>query len=825
MNIKVLIVATIIIIGFQNHVFSNFVPDEKAKILAVNFYFEKINQFLQVEYKNLEVETTLTFHEKNQTLYYVFNFKDYGFIIVSADDDVFPVLGYSFENGFVEEDISPAFNAWMNLYKEQILKVREQNLKATEIISETWSRYLEPDLRMIQKTGMTKGIEPLLHSRWGQGTYYNAMCPPDPNGQGGHAISGCVAIAMSQVLFYFRYPETGEGSKSYYDPDYGTISANFGETTYNWNEMVNAIHQQSNPAIAELVFHAGVSVEMNYGTNSSGAMTQDTPDALKSYFRYADNAQYIIRFDTTVSFVDSLINCLDRELPLIFRGGGLMASHSFVCDGYQDTSFFHFNWGWNGNHNGYYFIDNLNPGGYDFTFNQGAVINIYPREDYPVYCQGTDTLSASRGTFFDGSGAEDYLNNLNCEWLIKPDDPSITNIQFWFAFLDTESDNDLVTVYDGSTTQDPVLGIFSGNDIPPIITSSGNELLVVFTTDNNNVAAGWLAEYMAYSEPFCNSSTTYTYISNNYFSDGSGPYNYTNNSDCKWLIEPYSDEYDSVSAINLYFYSFNLFDEDTLFVFDGDSENAPVIEKLTGDEIPDDILSTGNKMFLWFKTNEQNIADGWEAGYYSILPEYCHDTIFLTESSGVFDDGSGEKNYMNDSECYWLIEPENAIAITLTFIKFDIEHGYDQVKIFDASVMPPVLDTTYWGHEIPQPVTVNGNKMLVRFTTDYSIIFDGWEAEYVAVESFVEENNQAGAFRIFPNPASGEFYISANLKKTGDIIYEMFDISGRKIMSELFKTKPGEFLETVDISELYKGIYFIQLKYDKSLFFEKIVKK
>jgi len=809
MKIKNILLVLFVLSYFNTTIYAGFVSKQKAKVLARNFYFEKINYFQDVSYKDIIIDQSITITESGEVLYYIFNFKELGFIIVSAEYASFPVLAYSFENNFNNSEPSPAYISRMNSYKKQILNIIKKNIKASTGLTEVWNRYLNYNSLTFQKIPGQKGIEPLLLSNWSQGYYYNAMCPVDPEGTGGHAISGCVAIAMAQVMYYFRYPEFGEGSHGY-ESDYGYEFVDFESTNYKWDEMVNRIYGMHNPAIAELIYHVGVSVEMNYGPNSSGADTYDTPDALRNYFRYNENVQYIARSDTTISFEDSLTMCLDRNIPLIYRGGGLMASHSFVCDGYQDTSFFHFNWGWGGWRNGYFYIDNLNPG-YDFTYNQCAVINICPREDYPLYCQDFDTLTKSRGTFFDGSGPENYQNNQYCKWLISPDASEITNIQLWFPQFDTENDKDLVKVYDGPTEQEPLLGIFSGNEIPPVLSSSGNELLIVFTSDTGNVDKGWFAEYMAYSGPFCNDVTTLNDTSA-LFSDNSGPYNYINNSDCKWLIDPQGLYYDSISNIDLYFLYFDLAEDDTLIIYNGSSENAPVVEKLTGNEIPDTVHLSGNNVFIHFKTNEINTDEGWVAGYKSYLPEYCQDTTVLTDSTGTFEDGSGNRNYVINSECFWLIEPENVEAITITFTKFDIEYGYDQVNIYDASVMPPVLDTTFWGHNIPPPRTIESGRVLVKFTTDYSVVFDGWEAEYAAVETSLNENLVTDNFKIFPNPTSGEFYISANLLKAGKLDIEVFSIAGKSAYQKSYDVLQGSNLLHLNLKGINKGVYYLRTK-------------
>ncbi len=779
---------------------------QTAKTLAKNFYFEKVNFFMDMEYDDIIVDNYQTYFDGNELIYYVFNFQDVGFVIISADDSVFPVLGYSFEENFTNETFPDAFSSWMDHYSEQISKARLRNLSPTPQISKVWNNYLEFNPEQFQKSSDQKGVAPLLTSNWSQSYYYNIMCPNDPESYGGHTPAGCVAIAMAQLMFYFRYPDFGEGSHGY-ESDYGYEFADFANTNYKWNEMVNAIYNMSNPAIAELVYHVGVSVEMNYGTNSSSANTWDTQYALMNYFRYNENAQYISRFDTNVSFKDSLIKCLDQKIPLIYKGGNFMESHSFVCDGYQDSSFFHFNWGWNGMYNGFFHIDTLNPNVWDFTFNQAAVINIYPEENYPPFCLEKDTLTVLRGTLSDGSGLVNYENNNYCEWLIKPANPDITNIQFWFTRFDTEANKDHVIIYDGGTTSDPVLGNFSGDQVPEQITSSGNELLIVFTSDELNTAQGWSAEYLAYSEPFCNSLTVFNDTIAKYFSDKSGPYNYINNSECKWLIDPQEYYYDSITSIHLHFHYLEVADDDTLFVFDGDSEEDILLAGLTGYEIPAPIQSLGNKLFLKFKTNEQNSADGWAAGYYITLPVYCQDTVIFTDSTGTIDDGSGDKNYVNNADCYWLIKPENAQHITLTFTSFDLEYGFDQVKIYDASEYPPVLIETFWGHEIPPPVSIESGQMLVRFTSDYAVVFDGWEAEYTCVEPGYFENEFTYPINIYPNPVKAVLNIELSNEIT-DGNYAIYNISGKLCSTGDLIT----LTNVIDVEDFEKGVYFINVR-------------
>ncbi len=784
---------------------ADIVPIKKAEKLAVNFYSEKLSAFENSDSIKVKLEEIISFVENDTVLYYVFNFEKPGFILISADDCLFPVLAYSFEERYTENNASPEFSAWMDNYKNQIKSAIRQNpspIKETSII---WEKYAGNSFKISPES--SKAIAPLTYSKWGQGNYYNASCPTDPAGPGGHAYAGCVGIAISQVMYYYRYPEWGEGSHGY-DSDYGYLFVDFENTQYHWNEMVDAIFQNENQAIADLIYHVGVAVEMNFSAAGSGSQTEYAVDALKNYFRYSDDLMYIKRIELGDAFKDSVFKYLDQKIPLIYRGGDI-PSHSFVCDGYQDSSFLHFNWGWYGNLNGYYYIDNLQPAGIDFTFDQGAVVNILPKENYPSYCTGLDTLIANRGSFTDGSGINNYLNNSNCRWLISPEDSTISQIQLSFNYFDTEENKDLLTIYDGPTENDPVLAIISGSDVPVTITSQGNQLLFVFTSDNEQTGEGWYVDYLGYSESFCTSFKEYNYYELHWMNDGSGPYDYTNNSDCKWLIAPQSEQFDSIASIKLWFTQFDLMTDDTLFIYDGMYESTPLLGALSGNQIPDTMESSNNNILFNFKANGVNTAQGWVAHYTSNLPVYCNDTLIFTNNSGSFDDGSGNKNYMNDSECLWRIEPENAQSLSFSFSLFDIETGYDRLYIYDNAGDEPELLVTLTGHDIPSPLTLNTGKALIRFSTDESIIAEGWELTYDVVEPGITENNSIARFSIFPNPAEDRITISGLSKKQGNVWVEISSVSGVKVFEKSFYINQNSI--SFKLPDLPKGLWFVRV--------------
>ena len=286
------------------------------------------------------------------------------FVIVSADDRVTPILGYSTENGFCLSDMPENIFSWLKAYDEEVTTAVTQHLDATEEIKAEWKSLLEGD-GMVIKTRAS--VSPLLKTTWGQGAPYNSLCPEISGNSTGHAYAGCVAIAMAQIMNYWEHPVRGTSSHSYNCPDFGLLSANFGATTYDWDNMKNTYSFDYNSneamAVATLVFHCGVSVEMLYGETISSAFSTDVPNALKTYFGFANTIIYRYKSNYSNSqWISMLKTELNNARPVYYSGRSGDTGHAFVCDGYNNSNYFHFNWGWNGFCNGYYAIGALNPG-------------------------------------------------------------------------------------------------------------------------------------------------------------------------------------------------------------------------------------------------------------------------------------------------------------------------------------------------------------------------------------------------------------------------------------------------------------------------------
>jgi formylglycine-generating enzyme required for sulfatase activity len=329
--------------------------------------------------KNLiEVVSAQTVSDLTSPLYYIINARDGGFVLVAADDACQPILGYSDEGSFVYPVQSPEVAAWMKWYGEAISDCIARRLSNASILP-LWN-----DIRagVFTRWEQIRNVAPLLTTTWNQGYPYNVLCPADAAGPGGHVYAGCGAVAMAQIMRFWNYPFHGSGSHSY-TSTYGTLSANFSQTYYNWANMP-ATCAAGNQDIPLLLNHCGISVDMEYSPTGSNSYGSVIASSYSQYFGYAPTSYRFKSNYSDSNWKNLIIADLNAGRPLLYRGEGSSGGHLFNLDGYQNTDYFHFNWGWGGAYNGYFYLTNLNPGSYTFTSYQGAIMNIYPAISAPA---------------------------------------------------------------------------------------------------------------------------------------------------------------------------------------------------------------------------------------------------------------------------------------------------------------------------------------------------------------------------------------------------------------------------------------------------------
>jgi len=344
------------------------VNQDDATIVASNLFIER------GQGDNINIRSVELISDDFYDMFYIVNLYPKGFILVAADNRVLPVLGYGFENNFVYSDETPTNISYLlDLFKNEIKTSIIEDSSPSIKIQDTWSKYLSNDITPLNLRNMA----PLLTARFDQGATWNTMCPNDQAGPDGHALVGCVAVSMGQIMHYWEYPQYGAGSHGYNSP-YGYLQADFGNTFYDYDNM------QTNVGNAEsqlLLLHAGIAVNMNYGASGSGAwvmgpQSPSTYHAMVNYFNFESTITgiYPENFSDSV-YRQKLIDDLDLHRPIIYRGCSNDGCHAWNIDGYEGDEF-HCNWGWGGYNNGYFPLSTLGGFGYD----QGALTKMQPQD-------------------------------------------------------------------------------------------------------------------------------------------------------------------------------------------------------------------------------------------------------------------------------------------------------------------------------------------------------------------------------------------------------------------------------------------------------------
>lgn len=326
---------------------------------------------------NLDLAYTQT-TESGANALYVFNFEG-GYMIMAADDVAQPILAFGEEGCFDANNIPDGLAYYLRHYARQIEYAVTNNMTATPEIAEQWEQIRR--YGVIRSERATRGdVAPLISTNWNQDSPFNAYCPTGQGGPGGRAYAGCVATAMSMVMKRWNWPDHGQGSHSYTPSGYATQTVDFENAYYQWNNMPNNVNNSNYQAIALLMYHCGVAVDMQYGPQGSGAHSQDVPDAIFNYFRYTKNANRLDRdFYTRNEWEEILISNLQEGFPMYYSGAEGNSGHAFVCCGYRESDRkFYFNWGWSGFNNNYFAIDALNTYSGYFNDYQSAIIDMIP---------------------------------------------------------------------------------------------------------------------------------------------------------------------------------------------------------------------------------------------------------------------------------------------------------------------------------------------------------------------------------------------------------------------------------------------------------------
>jgi hypothetical protein len=380
------------------------VPESTARIVAENFINSRLNGVAQKGSTTNLINITSSINAKYTGLYVFKNASGTGFYIISSEYGNHPVLGYSDDTTISSPgQIAPGllyFLDWYQSVNENLKGIPQSkgvNDELSSQIKREWEALLSAEGNKSSlgakptAAELLLEVDPLLTTKWKQSTPYNQNTPvvKDDEGKDKNAVTGCVATAMAQIMKYHNHPTTGTGSHTYTIPNDNynwngeTLTANFEATTYDWVNMLDSYSSTTpNPttaqkdAVATLMLHAGVSVNMRYGHSASSASSFDAALALKDYFRYP-HAKYVSKSNdyNDTQWLNLIKEQITEDYPVYFSGRDSDDNgHAFVADGYDSSNLIHFNFGWGGYSDGYYQITQP----LEYSEDQAVIINIYP---------------------------------------------------------------------------------------------------------------------------------------------------------------------------------------------------------------------------------------------------------------------------------------------------------------------------------------------------------------------------------------------------------------------------------------------------------------
>lgn len=754
----------------------------------------------------------------NKANLYIYNIDDSGFVIISAYRHVKPILAYSFENSFGSEIHSNA-EYFIENYNNIIDFAKTSEQRVDKDIERQWKE-LEYDI----KNRTSSIVDPLLSTKWNQDCYYNEYAPYDSYGPCNRAYAGCVACAMSQIMKYWDYPATGKGSHSYNHPKYGNLSADFSSTTYEWDNMPNEIWSH-NDAIATLMYQCGVSVDMNYGHDGSGAYSDDVETALRMYFGYS-SAKYKTRSSySDEEWISLLKSELDESRPMYFSGSGELGAHAIVCDGYDNNDYFHFNMGWSGAADGFYSIDDV----YGFYNTQAVVIDIRP---LPINSDENGIIYVTADGEGDGSSWENATSELQCAVAIASDG----NTQVWVKsgtyYGDTNDNKGAFCIYQ----RNRVYGGFAGNESPDFDIKKRD------IANNPTILDGENQRRVMYQHDHFRTSTYSIWdgftIQNGNAGSGGGLYLCSNSNfyNCKFINNQTNGQGGAVYSISaIDENSRNIF-ENCLFENNTASMGGAIFDMigmtLTNNKFINNTASTKGGAYYVYINKEPKICNNIfadnnakEGGAIynrgnlkmtncNIIGNSAHES-----KGGIYNENKYNVFY---NSIFWNNNIEgmpNQIEGESNFINCAIEGGFDGTNIIDLSSFNNGSENTNYpmfknpdGYDFELDINsplINAGINNVTFLPDTDINY-GWRIGQGVVDigayeyqggNDIEEK-EITSYQIYPNPIRDHLIISGNTT----LLINIHNLLGQKIYSDNVENNV-----IIDTSEWDSGLYFVNI--------------
>ena len=798
----------------------SFVNESVAKRIGANFISNKT--------RNEKSQLNLFHVEKGydgQPNLYIYNVEGGGFVIVSASKNMKPVLAYSVRHSYDGEIPETAWYFIEN-YSKNVDYCDENDVMMAGADVE-WNLLENNELPAAKNS---KTVNPMIQTLWNQDYPYNYYAPECYNyWTGNHCYAGCVACAMSQIMKYWDHPVHGQGSHSYVHGTYGEQSANFGATTYNWAIMPNSLGSQANEAakaVALLMYHCGVSVNMNFGPDGSGAYSKDVETAMRQYFGYCAASYQERSKYTEEEWIALLKNELDKSQPVYFSGtsdsGG---GHAIVCDGYDAYDYFSFNLGWSGSGNDYYSINDV--AGYHN--NEAAVVNIFPLE---INADDNGIIYVSADGTGDGSSWANATPYIEYATARATDVSKMVWVKTGTYYGDVDNMNGAFLMYKNNR----VYGGFAGNEGPdfnldnrdfeanPTILDGQNARRVIYQTDH----------FMNHEYSIWDGFT----IQNGYCGAGAGAYLCCNSrfENCKFLNNT-ADGFGGGAYIISAYYD-NATVKFTNCIFEGNHGSlGGGLCDMTGAQLlncrftNNSAMTKGGAYYIYanketkivnsiFDRNTANLGGAlYNKGKITVINCDIVDNQVSDNGGGIYNETKYNKFY---NSIFWGNTKNgaaNQIYGTSTFKNCAVQGGFAGTNIIDLSddndgadsgnyprfVAPEQGDYSIYRASVCVDAGDNsvtgitgpdylGNQRIVNGIIDLGAI----ECQYGLSVADVDET----VFVLYPNPFDNQLVV----KMDGVMEVDVYNCLGQKIIS----TKAQDEV-TLNTSEWESGVYFVTI--------------
>ena len=799
-------------IGFAGNV----VPVNDARTASVNFikavYPEMNVTASDFVLKHTEVD------ENGDAVFYQFAIREQGFILVSANDAVDPILAYSVTNNFDKEIHIYAVSA----YREEV-KSAKNTVNPTA--QKAWNKLVNAQpTREIVGQYISEEVKPFVTSQWNQGHYFNYLCPAQEDAHqyqnqnldcDNHVPAGCVATAMTQVMFYYRYPEYGTGGIGYQPIHYELDDNNNPTDTfvYPWQvQSFNTLHEyDAMPStvdfytgeVAKLMWHAGMSVLMDYGPNGSGAQSAEALTVMKDNWGYNRTAQFYSRANySNAKWADTLLMELRQLRPIYYSGADAEGGHAFVLDGFQ-------------------VVNDINSTPvYGDTLLQldtvdSTVTYIYENYDSIQHLTYDSTCVIDTIYTFETESGFVYDTAWNCTYFDSTYyytyDSLLVDSTVAYNIITSYTHTDSLTTYIMDTVLNNTMlhinwGWGGSSDGYFKLTGSGH--MGGYTQSE----AAMIGVYPANQAPKDSIGCKRIMASRGSISDGAGNIDYRPNTDRTWTIVA-----KDASKYTIRFRRLATEENNDVIIFykNGDMTNEE--RRVSGTTLPNIFTISADSITVRFLTNGNNITDkGFVFDYTATVPApYCNeDYVSLSGSGTITDKGNAnvdqETEYRPDGTCKW--EINGASTTYFSYPKIELGLG-DYVDIYEYTYPTTYellkrIDVYNWPQE--DVFTTHSRKIRIHFVTDNYDEKEGFELTYQIVTN-VKENGITD-LNIFPNPASSTLNVLLTTEEAGQLTFRVSDMTGRTISTESVENFGGEMMHTLNVSNLSKGLYLLSIE-------------